>query len=116
MEGQKPVHLNKLKHSTGLRLLAPIPQRKHHKVQSINDKWNIAKCYIALSTLTTELQMPGGGLFSYWDKTENHILKENKYKCNTERRAGLVQAVESYCLWPEGSGFKSQSPCIAQAR
>jgi len=58
--------------------------------------------------------MPGGGLFSFalfneqyfslttnqptvlsamayqpsfvnWDKTENHIFKENKYKCNTER-------------------------------
>ena len=31
-------------------------------------------------------------------------------------RAGLVQAVESYRLWPEGPGFESQSPHIAQAR
>ena len=28
-------------------------------------------------------------------------------------RAGLVQAVESYRQWPEGSGFESQSPRIA---
>jgi len=34
----------------------------------------------------------------------------------TERRAGLVQAVESYRLWPEGPGFESRSPRIAQAR
>jgi len=32
------------------------------------------------------------------------------------RRAGLVQAVESYCLWPEGPGFESRSSRIAQAR
>ena len=32
------------------------------------------------------------------------------------RRAGLVQAVESYRLWPEGPGFESRSPRIAQAR
>jgi len=31
-------------------------------------------------------------------------------------RAGLVQAVESYRLWPEGPGFESRSPRIAQAR
>ena len=31
-------------------------------------------------------------------------------------RAGLVQAVESYRLWPEGPGFDSRSPRIAQAR
>jgi len=31
-------------------------------------------------------------------------------------RAGLVQAVESYRLWPEGSGFESWSSRIAQAR
>jgi len=31
------------------------------------------------------------------------------------RRAGLVQAVESYRLWPEGPGFESRSPRIAQA-
>ena len=31
-------------------------------------------------------------------------------------RAGLVQTVESYRLWPEGSGFESRSPRIAQAR
>ena len=30
-------------------------------------------------------------------------------------RAGLVQAVESYCLWPEGPGFESRSSRIAQA-
>ena len=29
---------------------------------------------------------------------------------------GLVQAVESYRLWPEGPGFESRSPRIAQAR
>ena len=28
----------------------------------------------------------------------------------------LVQAVESYRLWPEGLGFESRSPRIAQAR
>ena len=33
-----------------------------------------------------------------------------------EWRAGLVQAVESYRLWPEGPGFESRSPRIAQAR
>ena len=27
-----------------------------------------------------------------------------------------MQAVESYRLWPEGPGFKSRSPRIAQAR
>ena len=32
------------------------------------------------------------------------------------RRAGLVQAVESYRLWPEGLGFESRSPRIAHAR
>ena len=32
------------------------------------------------------------------------------------RRAGLVQAVESYRLWPEGPRFESWSPRIAQAR
>ena len=32
------------------------------------------------------------------------------------RRVGLVQAVESYRLWPEGHGFESRSPRIAQAR
>ena len=32
------------------------------------------------------------------------------------RRAGLVQAVESYRMRPEGLGFESQSPRIAQAR
>ena len=32
------------------------------------------------------------------------------------RRAGLVQAVESYRLCPEGPGFESRSPRIAQAR
>jgi len=32
------------------------------------------------------------------------------------RRAGLVQAVESYRLWPEGPVFESWSPRIAQAR
>ena len=32
------------------------------------------------------------------------------------RRAGLMQAVESYRLWPEGPGFESRSPRIAQAR
>jgi len=31
-------------------------------------------------------------------------------------RAGLVQAVEAYRLWPEGPGFESRSPRIAQAR
>ena len=31
-------------------------------------------------------------------------------------RAGLVQAVESYRLWPEGPRFESRSPRIAQAR
>ena len=31
-------------------------------------------------------------------------------------RAGLVQAVESCRLWPEGPGFESRSPRIAQAR
>ena len=31
-------------------------------------------------------------------------------------RAGLVQAVESYRLWPEGPGFESRSSRIAQAR
>ena len=31
-------------------------------------------------------------------------------------RAGLVQAVESYRLWPEGPRFESWSPRIAQAR
>ena len=31
-------------------------------------------------------------------------------------RAGLVQAVESYRLWPEDPGFESRSPRIAQAR
>jgi len=29
------------------------------------------------------------------------------------RRAGLVQAVESYCLRPEGPEFESRSPRIA---
>jgi len=29
---------------------------------------------------------------------------------------GQVQVVESYCLWPEGPGFESRSPRIAQAR
>ena len=33
-----------------------------------------------------------------------------------DRRAGLVQAVESYRRKPEGPGFKSRSPRIAQAR
>ena len=32
------------------------------------------------------------------------------------RRAGLVQAVESYRLWPECPGFESRSPRIVQAR
>jgi hypothetical protein len=32
------------------------------------------------------------------------------------RRAGLVQAVESYRLWLEGPGFESRTPHIAQAR
>ena len=32
------------------------------------------------------------------------------------RRAGLVQAVESYRLRPEDPGFESWSPRIAQAR
>ena len=31
-------------------------------------------------------------------------------------RAGLVQAVESYHMWPEGPMFESRSPRIAQAR
>ena len=31
-------------------------------------------------------------------------------------RAGLVQAIESYRMWPEGPGFESRSPRIAQAR
>ena len=34
----------------------------------------------------------------------------------THRRTGLVQAVESYRLWPEGPGFESRSSRIAQAR
>ena len=34
----------------------------------------------------------------------------------SKRRAGLVQAVESYRLGPEGPGFESRSPRIAHAR
>jgi hypothetical protein len=34
----------------------------------------------------------------------------------TVRRAGLVQAVEPYRLWPEGPRFEPRSPRVAQAR
>ena len=45
-------------------------------------------------------------------------IKINKQSCSRKKkwRAGLVQAVESYRLWPEGPGFESRSPRIAQAR
>ena len=40
----------------------------------------------------------------------------NNISASQLRTANLVQAVESYRLWPEGPGFESRSPRIAQAR
>ena len=43
-------------------------------------------------------------------------VEASKEKLSSIWRADLVQAVESYRLWPEGPGFESRSPRIAQAR
>jgi len=38
MEGQKSIHLNKLKHSTDLRLLAPQPAFHKESIKTLKNK------------------------------------------------------------------------------
>ena len=47
---------------------------------------------------------------------DNGPLENFANMCTCLGRAGLVQAVESYHMWPEGPMFESRSPRIAQAR
>ena len=56
-----------------------------------------------------------GFKFTSWLNAMETDLKLDIHSHLQLGRAGLVQAVESYRLWPEGPGFKSWSPRIAQA-